>query len=187
MTDWLNAHGGVHGDVSDGYEAVAEAFVDNFADRNETGASVCVYVDGKPVVNLWGGAANHQTNEPWREESATLVYSTTKGAAAICVARLAEAGLLSYDAPMADYWPEFAAAGKEAITVGQVMSHQAGLIYVEPPLSLEAILEIGPVVDALAAQAPLWDPGTKHGYHALTYGWLAGEQGETHVRDCRLD
>ncbi len=175
MTNWLEAHGGVHGDVNDGFEAVAEAFVDNFADRNETGASVCVYVGGEQVVNLWGGAASHKTNEPWRQESATVVFSTTKGAAAICVARLAEAGLLSYDSPVANYWPEFAAAGKESITVGQMMSHQSGLSYVEPPLTLDAILEVKPVVDALAAQAPLWDPGTKHGYHALSFGWLAGE------------
>jgi len=175
MSDWLQQHGGVHGTVADGFEAVAETFVDNFADRNETGASVSVYVQGEQVVNLWGGAANHKTNEPWREESAIVVFSTTKGATAICVAMLAQAGKLDYDEPVATYWPEFAAAGKEAITVGQLMSHQAGLIYAEPPLSLEEILKVTPVVATLGAQAPLWEPGTTHGYHALTYGWLAGE------------
>ena len=175
MSDWLKQHGGVHGSVADGFEAVAEVFVDNFADRNETGASVCVYVDGEQVVHLWGGAANHKTSEPWREESAIIVFSTTKGATAICVAMLAQAGKLDYDEPVATYWPEFAAAGKEAVTVGQLMSHQAGLIYADPPLSLEQILQVTPVVDALAAQAPLWKPGETHGYHALTYGWLAGE------------
>lgn len=173
--NWLEVHGGVHGEVADGFEPVAQTFVDNFADRNETGASVCVYVDGRPVVNLWGGAINHRTNEPWREQSAMVVFSTTKGATAICIARLVEAGLLDYDRPVAAYWPEFAAEGKGEITVGQLMSHQAGIPYVEPPLSLDAILEVGPVVEALAAQAPFWEPGTSHGYHALTYGWLAGE------------
>lgn len=175
MENWLSAHGGVHGDVAEGFEPVAEAFVDNFTDRNETGASVCVYAGGEQVVNLWGGATNHKTKEPWREETAAIVFSTTKGATAICIAMLAEAGKIDYNEAVATYWPEFADAGKEAITVGQLMSHQAGLIYADPPLTLEEILKVSPVVDALGAQAPLWEPGTKHGYHALTYGWLAGE------------
>ena len=175
MSDWLEAHGGVHGHVEQGFEAVREAFVENFTERGETGASVCVYVDGDPVVNLWGGAADHKTNAPWTDESATVVFSTTKGATAICVAMLVEQGLLDYDEAVATYWPEFAAAGKENITLGQLMSHQAGLIFADPPLSLEAILAVEPVVRTLAAQAPLWEPGTAHGYHALTYGWLAGE------------
>lgn len=175
MTNWLETHGGVHGEVADGFEAVAQVFIDNFVERNETGASACAYVNGEKVVDLWGGAANHKTNEPWRPESALIVYSTTKGAAAICVAMLAQAGKLSYDEPVATYWPEFAAQGKGQVTVGQMMSHQAGLIFADPPLALEQILEVTPVVETLAAQAPLWDPGTSHGYHALTYGWLAGE------------
>lgn len=175
MTDWLTAHGGVHGTVADGFEAVAETFIDNFADRNETGASTCVYVDGEVVVNIWGGAANHKTNAPWTPETATVVFSTTKGAAAICIAMLVEAGTLDYDEAVATYWPEFAANGKGDITVGQLMSHQAGLIYADPPLALSEILQVTPVVEALGAQAPLWEPGTAHGYHALTYGWLAGE------------
>ena len=175
MTDWLAAHGGVHGEVAEGFEPVAQAFIDNFAERNETGASVCVYAGGDKVVDLWGGAANHRTNEPWRPESAIVVYSTTKGAAAICIAMLVERGLLDYDAPVASYWPEFGVEGKGSITVGELMSHQAGLIYAEPPLPIEAILQITPVVEALASQPPVWEVGTAHGYHALTYGWLAGE------------
>ncbi|MEM7095424.1 MAG: serine hydrolase domain-containing protein [Actinomycetota bacterium] len=175
MTDWLADHGGVHGTVAEGFEPVAETFIDNFAERGEIGASVSVYADGEKVVDLWGGCANHKTGEPWRKESAIVVFSTTKGAAAICVAMLVDQGLLDYGAPVARYWPEFAANGKQDITVGQLMSHQAGLIYVDPPLPLGDILEVTPIVEALAAQAPLWEPGTKHGYHALTYGWLAGE------------
>lgn len=175
MSEWLEAHGGVHGEVAEGFEPVAQAFVDNFADRDETGASVCLYADGEQVVNLWGGCANHKTNEPWREDSAIVVFSTTKGAAAICIAMLAQAGKLDYDEPVATYWPEFAAQGKAEITVGQMMSHQAGLSYAEPPLDLQSILQVTPIVEALAAQAPIWELGSTHGYHALTYGWLAGE------------
>ena len=175
MSEWLETYGGVHGEVAGGFGKVADAFVQNFGEHNETGASVCVYVDDQPVVNLWGGAANHKTGEAWTEDSATVVFSTTKGATAICIARLVEAGQLNYDAPVANYWPEFAAAGKQAVTVGQVMSHQAGLIYVDTPLTLEQVLAVDPIVQALAAQSPLWQPGSDHGYHALTYGWLAGE------------
>jgi len=175
MTDWLAAHGGVHGDVREGFEPVAQAFIDNFSERNETGASVCVYAGGEKVVDLWGGAANHRTNEPWRAESAIVVYSTTKGAAAICIAMLAQRGQLDYDTPVASYWPEFGVEGKENVTVGELMSHQAGLIYAEPPLPIEEILAVTPVVEALGSQPPVWELGTAHGYHALTYGWLAGE------------
>ena len=175
MTDWLAAHGGVHGDVREGFEPVAQAFIDNFSERNETGASVCVYAGGEKVVDLWGGAANHRTNEPWRAESAIVVYSTTKGAAAICIAMLAQRGQLDYDTPVASYWPEFGVEGKENVTVGELMSHQAGLIYAEPPLPIEEILAVTPVVEALGSQRPVWELGTAHGYHALTYGWLAGE------------
>lgn len=175
MNKWLELHGGIHGDVADGFGPVADAFVANFVERNETGASVCVYLDGVPVVNLWGGAADHKTGEAWTDDTISVVFSTTKGATAICIAMLHEAGSLSYDEPVSTYWPEFAAAGKEAITVGEMMSHQAGLIFAEPPLTLDEILQVTPVVDTLAAQPPLWKPGTAHGYHALTYGWLAGE------------
>jgi len=175
MSEWLQSHGGVHGHVAGGFEPVAQAFVDNFAERNETGASVCVYVDGERVAHLWGGAANHKTQEPWREESATVVFSTTKGATAICVAKLVQEGKLDYDATVATYWPEFASNGKGDVTVGQLMSHQAGLTYADPPLPLEEILKVAPVVETLGAQPPQWEPGSTHGYHALTYGWLAGE------------
>ena len=175
MTNWFEDHGGLHGDVADGFGAVADAFLANFRERNETGASACLYVDGEPVINVWAGAANHKTNAPWTAETASVVFSTTKGATAICIARLVDAGKLDYDEPVAKYWPEFAASGKEMVTVGQLMSHQAGLIYADPPLPLEQILQVAPIVETLAAQAPLWAPGASHGYHALTYGWLAGE------------
>ncbi len=164
----------VQGTVAEGFGAVADAFADNFK-SNELGAAFSLYIDGTQVADLWGGTANKKTGEAWTEQTLALVFSTTKGATAICIGMLAQAGKLDYDAPVADYWPEFAAEGKQTITVGQLMSHQAGLIYADPPLSLDEVLAVDPVVTTLAAQAPLWEPGSMHGYHALTYGWLAGE------------
>jgi len=169
----------VQGTVAAGFEPVADAFRANFSDPRfqprDLGAAVSLYAEGEEVVNLWAGTANAKTGAPWTDDTLALVFSTTKGATAIAVAMLAEAGKLSYDEPVATYWPEFAAAGKSSITLRQLMSHQAGLIFAEPALSLGEILAVTPVVEALAAQAPLWEPGTAHGYHALTYGWLAGE------------
>jgi CubicO group peptidase (beta-lactamase class C family) len=165
----------INGTVADGFGAVADAFERNFTDHGELGAAFSLYVDGEAKVDIWAGVADRQTDRPWAEDTLQLVYSTTKGAAAICVARLVEAGLVSYDEPVATYWPEFAANGKEAVTVRQLMSHQAGLPYATAPLSFDDLMAVTPVVEALAAQAPVWEPGTTHGYHAVTYGWLAGE------------
>ncbi len=165
----------IHGEVADGYGKLADAFAQNFERRGEVGAAFSLYLDGTMVADLHAGIADHKTEAPWTEDTLALVFSTTKGAAAICIGMLAERGLLNYDEPVATYWPEFAAAGKTDITVGQVMSHQAGLIFAEPKLTLDEILKVTPIVETLGAQAPHWEPGTAHGYHALTYGWLAGE------------
>ena len=165
----------IQGTVADGFEAVADAFERNFAEHGELGAAFALYVDGQPKVDIWGGIADKSTGRPWTDDTLQLVYSTTKGAAAICVARLVEAGKVRYDDRVADHWAEFAANGKQDITVGQLMSHQAGLAYTTQQMTVDEIMAVTPVVEALAAQAPLWDPGTAHGYHALTYGWLAGE------------
>ena len=174
----------IQGSVADGFGPVADAFTANFEGSNghgtgggvvEAGAAFSLYAEGVEVANLWAGVADPSAGTPWTDRTLALVFSTTKGATAICVGMLAAAGKLDYDEPVATYWPEFATAGKASITVGQVMSHQAGLIYTDPPLSLDDLLAVDPVVDALAAQAPLWEPGSAHGYHALTYGWLAGE------------
>jgi len=165
----------IQGTVEDGFGAVADAFAQNFAQRGELGAAFALYVDGRPQVDIWAGIADKASERPWTDETLQLVFSTTKGAAAVCVARLVEAGLVSYDDPVCAHWPEFAANGKESVTVGQMMSHQAGVPYVDEPLSFDQIMDVAPVVDALARQAPVWTPGTAHGYHALTYGWLAGE------------
>lgn len=165
----------IHGTVEDGFGAIADAFRENFEQRGELGAGFALYVDGIRKVDIWAGIADKASERPWTDETLQLVFSTTKGAAAMCVARLAEAGLITYEDPVCAHWPEFAANGKEAVTIGQMMSHQAGLPYVEEPLTFDQIMDVTPVVDALARQAPVWKPGTAHGYHALTYGWLAGE------------
>ncbi len=165
----------INGTVQDGFGKVADAFGANFDEHGDLGAAFALYVDGDCKVDIWGGVADKTTGRAWDEHTLQLVFSTTKGAAAICVARLVEAGKIDYDTPVATYWPEFAAAGKETITVGEMLSHQGGLAWVDDVLSFDEVLAVDPVVAALAAQAPLWEPRTTHGYHALTYGWLAGE------------
>lgn len=165
----------IAGWVAPGFEAVRDAFAANFAAGTEVGAAFAVYRDGAPVVDLWGGVADPATGRPWDERTLVLVFSTTKGATAACAHLLADRGLLDLEAPVAHYWPEFASAGKEAVTVAHLLAHQAGLAWVDEPMSLEDALAWEPVVAALARQAPHWPPGTEHGYHALTYGWLVGE------------
>lgn len=152
-----------------------DAFAANFSDHGEVGAAVCVYHHGQKVVDLWGGTADPATGRPWVEDTIVTVFSSSKGVTAIATNLAIERGLLDPDAPVASYWPEFAAAGKENITVRQVLSHQAGLPLVDGDLTLDEALSWEPVVDALAAQAPLWEPGSQHGYHMRTYGWLVGE------------
>lgn len=165
----------INGTVADGFGKVADAFAQNFEEFPELGAGFALYADGELKVDISGGVADKASGRAWDASTLQLVFSTTKGAAAICVARLVEAGKLSYDDKVSTHWPEFAAEGKGNVTVAQLMSHQSGLPYVDAPLTIDDILSVGPVVEALAAQAPIWEPGTAHGYHAVTYGWLAGE------------
>ena len=165
----------VDGLVDPGWGKVREAFVANFEERGEVGAAVCVYLDGRKVVDLWGGTADPVTGRPWAEDSIVTVFSSTKGVTAMGANLAIERGLIDPDATMASYWPEFAAAGKDSITVRQVLSHQAGLPLVEDDVSLEEALAWEPVVSALAAQSTLWEAGTQHGYHMRTFGWLVGE------------
>jgi len=165
----------IGGGVEPGFEAVAEAFARNFVDHGEIGAATAVYVGGRKVVDLWGGIADRDTGAPYQEDTLQLVFSTTKGATAACANLLAQRGQLDVDAPVATYWPEFKAEGKGDIPVRWLLCHKAGLPYVDAQLSLEEALAWDPVIRALEAQAPVWEPGTLHGYHATTYGWLVGE------------
>lgn len=165
----------IDGAVASGFEDVRAEFERNFAERGDVGASLAVYVDGVPVVDLWGGLADPVEGRPWERDTRALVFSVTKGASAVVVNRLIERGELAADAPVSRYWPEFGAAGKDAVTVAQLLSHQAGLPVPAEELTRAQLLAGEPVVAALARQAPIWEPGTAHGYHALTFGWLVGE------------
>ncbi|MFN8049981.1 MAG: serine hydrolase domain-containing protein [Acidimicrobiales bacterium] len=165
----------VTGFCAPGFEGVHEAFAANFAERGDVGGAVAVYLDGEPVVDLQGGVTEPGGSEPYGPHHLQLVYSSTKGATAICAHMLAERGLLDLDAPVATYWPEFAAHGKADVPVSWLLSHQVGLPDVDREMTREDALAWDPVVEALADSAPMWEPGTQRGYHAVTYGYLVGE------------
>ncbi|MEU6351028.1 serine hydrolase domain-containing protein [Streptomyces sp. NPDC047072] len=165
----------IHGEVAAGFEPVRQAFEANFAQHGDVGAAVCVYQYGQLVVDLWGGAADLGTGRPWTKDTLQLVYSATKGATATAVHMLVDRGQLDLDAPVAKYWPEFAASGKADIPVRWLLSHRAGLVALDEPVPLADALAWHPMVAALAAQRPQWTPGTAHGYHGRTWGWLVGE------------
>lgn len=165
----------VNGTVADGFEGVRDAFEANFTEHGDIGAGVAVFVDGECVVDLTGGVVDPVSGAAYGPDALQLVFSSTKGVAAICANLLAQRGQLDFASKVADVWPEFAANGKADATIADVLSHRVGLPVIDERLSLAEVLEIDPVVEALAAQTPLWEPGTAHGYHALTYGWLVGE------------
>ena len=165
----------IGGMVQPGFERVREAFAENFTSRAEVGAACCVYRNGVPVVDIWGGQADPVSGRAWQRDTLALVFSVAKGPTAVCIHRLVEQGLLDIDVPIAHYWPEFAAAGKEHITTRMVLSHRAGLAAVAGNLTLEEVLAWDPVVAAIAAQTPNWPPGSAHGYHARSFGWILGE------------
>ncbi len=165
----------VHGEAAPRFGRVRDAFADNFARHGEVGAACCVYHRGTMAVDLWAGMADRERDRPWTRETAALVFSVTKGITAACVLRLVERGVLGLRTPVAAYWPEFGAAGKEAIPLAWVLSHRAGVPVVDAPLTLDQVLAWEPVVAATAAQTPVWEPGTRHGYHFRTYGWILGE------------
>ncbi|MGW5970340.1 serine hydrolase domain-containing protein [Streptomyces sp. NPDC055186] len=165
----------IDGEVAPGFEPVREAFVKSFAQHGDIGAAVCVYQHGRPVVDLWGGVADPETGRPWTRDTLQLVYSATKGVTATAAHLLVERGLLDLDAPVVKYWPEFAANGKADVPVRWLLSHRAGLVALDRPLPLTKALAWDPMAAALANQRPLWTPGTAHGYHGRTWGWLVGE------------
>lgn len=165
----------VEGFVDPGFAPVRAAFEENFIHRGELGAAVCVIVGGKTVVDLWGGIADRATGRRWQRDTLAFLFSATKGATALTAHLLAARGRLDLDAPVARYWPEFAAAGKDRIPVRMLLNHQAGLAAIERRMPQGALFDWKAMVDALAEQRPLWPPGSAHGYHALTFGWLVGE------------
>ncbi|MFJ5733502.1 serine hydrolase domain-containing protein [Streptomyces paradoxus] len=165
----------VNGTVAEGFEPVREAFVRNFATLGDRGAAVAVYRDGHKVVDLWGGTKDVDGTAPWERGTAQVVRSATKGVAAAVLLLLHQRGQLDLDAPVGHYWPEFKARGKERVLVRHVLNHRAGLPVLDQPLTPREALDPLKGPEAVAAQAPVWEPGTDHGYHALTYGWLLDE------------
>ncbi|WP_068921888.1 serine hydrolase domain-containing protein [Planobispora rosea] len=157
------------------FARVREVFDRHFADGSELGAAFAVYLDGEAVVDLWGGVADRRTGRAWEHHTPALAYSCTKAVTATAALLLAERGLLDVTAPVADVWPEFGRRGKERITVEHLFTHQAGLPTVEDPVPVEEFEDHAAIADRLARQEPIWEPGTAHGYHALTYGFLLGE------------
>ncbi|MDH4137782.1 MAG: beta-lactamase family protein, partial [Anaerolineae bacterium] len=153
----------LHGAVAPGFEDVETQFKKNFTERGDLGAACAIYHTGKKVVDLWGGYRDEKTLAPWEEDTLTLVFSMTKGMAAMAVAVAHSRRLLEYDEKVARYWPEFAQQGKEGITVRQLLSHQAGLSAIDEPLDLETIADPDALAKILARQKPAWEPGTKHG------------------------
>lgn len=162
------------GFVADGWSEVADAFAHNIDNREDIGAGVSVFHKGKCVVDIAGGFFDKEATKPYTLDTLQLVFSTTKGVVATAVAICVERGLLSYEEPVSLFWPEFAAHGKEHVTVAQLLSHQAGLYTVDGPLTFEEVLDWNTMVSRLANTAPLFPVGSTHGYHAITFGWLAG-------------
>lgn len=166
----------VHGTVADGFEPVRDAFAANLAQRGERGAAVAVHRHGRLVVDLWAGEAHaDRPGTPWRSDTAQVIRSAGKGPAAAVLLLLHQRGLLDLDAPVSAYWPRFKAAGKEAARVRQLLTHRVGVPALEVPLTVAQALDGVSGPRAVAAQAPAWEPGTDHGYHAQTYSWLLGE------------
>jgi CubicO group peptidase (beta-lactamase class C family) len=169
------------GEVADGWEPVRDAFLRNFREHGEVGAAVAVHAGGRRVVDLWGGDAVPEVGGrpapavPWTAGTAQVLRSVTKGATAACALLLHQRGELDLDAPVGEYWPDFKAAGKERIPVRWLLSHRAGLPALDTPLRVAEVLAVEPAVRAVAEQAPVWEPGTAHGYHPYTFGWLVGE------------
>jgi CubicO group peptidase (beta-lactamase class C family) len=165
----------ISGVVASGYEAVLEAFKRNFLYRRELGAACSAFVSGRCVVDLWGGSRTLRRNDPWQEGTMALVMSTTKGLSALTLAVAHSRGLFDYDAKVIDYWPEFGQYGKSKVTVAQLVAHQAGVCAIDTPLTLELLSDPDALAPVLARQRPAWEPGTRHGYHAVSLGLYESE------------
>jgi len=161
--------------VEEGYGDLADEFARNFDEHGELGAAVAVIVDGRKVVDLWGGTADDRTGRPWEKDTAVPIFSCTKGLVSISAHLLAQQGRLDLDAPVATYWPEFARHGKDAITTRMVLTHTAGIPLIEGKLSFQEVTGWLPVIHAIEEQEPLWEPGTAHEYHAHVFGFVVGE------------
>jgi len=171
----LESGAAVSGYCDHAFDAVADAFVRNFRQHGEVGASVCVIVDGQKVVDLWGGHTTADAATPWERDTVSVVFSCTKAATALCAQLLVDRGLLDLDAPMARYWPEFGCNGKEDATVLMALNHSIGLPALQQPLKAGAYYDWDYMIECLAREQPFWTPGSDTGYHMISFGWLVGE------------
>jgi CubicO group peptidase (beta-lactamase class C family) len=165
----------IEGDCDSKFAAVRAAFQGNFENHGEPGAAVSIHMDGRPVVDLWGGWANLAGTQPWARDTLVNVFSVGKAFTAICILQLCERGAIDPDRPIARVWPDFAANGKGAITLRQVLSHRSGLPALHQPLPEGSMFDWATMTNALETDHPWWDPGTEHGYHVNTFGYLLGE------------
>jgi CubicO group peptidase (beta-lactamase class C family) len=165
----------IEGSVSSGFEPVRDAFAENFERRGEVGAACCIYKDGEKVVDLWGGVRDPETSAPWDADTMVIVHSTTKGLAAMVMALAHSRGLLDYDELVCTYWPEFAQAGKERITVRQLLAHQAGLFAFDEKVDRDVVADRDRLAEIMAGQRPAWEPGERQAYHAITLGFYESE------------
>ncbi|CAJ0602936.1 unnamed protein product [Cylicocyclus nassatus] len=163
----------VHGYFEPGYEQIYEQFRQNFADGLEReGAAVVVYLRGRPVVDLWGGFADKEANIPWKRDTRTVLFSSTKAVSSLCIAMLVDRGLLRYEDRLTDFWPEYGLFGKENTTVGDVMTHKAGLPYLEEDIDISDFEDFTKIEKKVERSKPLWKPGTATGYHPVTFGFI---------------
>ena len=165
----------MQGFANDRFAPVRAVFEDGFAGGTEVGASVCVTVDGETVVDLWGGSADAERTRPWQRDTIVNVYSVTKTMTALTALLVADRGEIEFSAPVSRYWPEFAANGKDGVTVAHLLSHSSGLSGWAEPVSQTDLYDWEKMTGLLAAQAPFWEPGRASGYHGLTQGYLVGE------------
>ena len=165
----------VHGSVEPSFEPVLDAFAENFTERGELGASCCIYVRGRKVVDLWGGYRDRGSDAPWHADTMTIVHSTSKGLAAMVMALAHSRGWIDYDERVAKYWPEFAQNGKESITIRQLLAHQAGLFAFDEHVDRDVIADLDRLARIMERQRPLWPPGERQAYHAITLGFYEGE------------
>jgi CubicO group peptidase (beta-lactamase class C family) len=163
------------GHVSPGFEAVRDAFLENFVARRELGGACCAYCRGEKVVDLWGGVRDKETGEPWEQDTMVVVHSASKGLAAMTLAIAHSRGWLDYEERVARYWPEFAQHGKDTITVRQLLAHQAGLFAIDEPVDRDVVADLDRLAVVLARQKPAWEPGTRQAYHGLSLGFYEGE------------
>ena len=164
----------IHGECDPQFSKVKETFEKLYQEDREIGSCFAVYKDGNPLVELWGGFQDKDKTKPWQKDNLVTVYSTTKGVAAFCIALAMEKGLLKYEEKVSTYWPEFASNGKEDITVGMLMSHQAGICSPETR-NVDDYYNQNFMAEKLAGMTPIWEPGTASGYHSMTFGWLTSE------------